>query len=190
MKNFIGVCVLALLISIAFYNGYKKTEAENKEEKYLSAEEYMETVTLDVGSKAPNITVVDLNTDEQVKLSDYMDKPVILTFFASWCEICKEDMPLFNDMKEKYEDEIAILAVNYTQTERSVNDVRKYQKKYDLQMPVLIDPVGKAVGKYKVISLPTTYFINKNGKIEDKSFGAFKKSQLEEKIKQLLSSNA
>ena len=66
----------------------------------------------DVATIAPDFTVLDMSGNE-VHLSDYFGKPIIINFWATWCGPCKSELPAFNNMYEKYKDEISFLFVNF-----------------------------------------------------------------------------
>ena len=68
-------------------------------------------------STAPNFTVYDLNGNE-VNLTDFFGKPIIVNFWASWCGPCQMEMPDFNEAYAIYKDEIEFLMVNMTDGSR------------------------------------------------------------------------
>jgi thiol-disulfide isomerase/thioredoxin len=138
--------------------------------------------------KAKDFTVYDENLKE-VKLSDYIGKPVVLNFWASWCGPCQSEMPGFNEMSKKYsKDNIAILMINLTDGDReTTSTAKKYidQNKYD--MKVLYDSKLDAAQKYSINSIPRTIFIDKEGNIfKDTQAGVISEEELEKQIKLLL----
>ncbi len=105
-----------------------------------------------------------------VKLSDYRGKIVFLNFWATWCGPCQKEMPEFNEANKVFENngDAVLLAVNLTtggargETE---DKVRKFMDSNGYTMKVLLDKTGKVADRYKIYAIPTTYVIDKNGKV-------------------------
>ncbi|MCO0599880.1 thiol-disulfide oxidoreductase ResA [Peribacillus butanolivorans] len=121
-----------------------------------------EAVTIDQSNLAPDFTLQDLKGNE-VKLSDYRGKGVILNFWATYCPPCEKEMPYLNKVYQEYEDKgIEILAVN-AQEPRIIVSPFVLEKK--LSFSILLDRTGEAIEQYKVNNLPVTYLINEDGEI-------------------------
>lgn len=116
--------------------------------------------TWKVGSRAPQISVLDLH-DATVKLSDFKGKVVVLRYWATGCSACIKGMPLLDGFRKKYSDnDLAVLGVNIGGSKELVEAFAKGLK---LSYPVLLDPANMASKKYSVRSVPTTFFIDRNG---------------------------
>lgn len=127
-----------------------------------------DTIGLKKGDYAPDFEIETID-GELLRLSDYRGKTVILNFWATWCPPCRAEMP---DMQKVHEDfDVAILAVNEIDTEASMNDVTAFIDEFGLTFPVLLDE-GLLVGsKYQAMSFPTTYLIDKDGRVFDIAVG-------------------
>ena len=113
--------------------------------------------------KAPDFTVLDYEGNE-VKLSDFEGKPVVLNFWATWCYYCKEEMPDFNKAYKENPD-VQFLMVNATDGVRETVEIAKqYITEQGFEFPVVFDTKQEAVYAYYVTGYPATYFIDKNGK--------------------------
>jgi len=113
-----------------------------------------------VGERAPEISVLDLK-DQTVKLSDFRGQVVVLRFWATGCQACVAGMPVLDRFSRRYRERgLALLAVNMANQKALVEAFAKGLK---LSYPVLLDPALIAAKKYGVRSVPTTYFIDKNG---------------------------
>lgn len=122
--------------------------------------------------EAPDFTVVDADGTE-VKLSDYVGKPIVLNFWASWCTPCKSEMPEFNAAWEELEGEVQFLMVNMTDGAReTVESAREYVEGEGFTFPVLFDTKSEAAIAYSAYSLPTTYFIDAEGYVTARAVGA------------------
>lgn len=111
------------------------------------------------GEIAPDFEVKILN-DNKVKLSDYKGKPVLLNFFTTWCPPCKEEMPDLQKLHEEYNENLTVLTINIGEETTIVED---FINENNYSFLVGLDPQLSI--KYPVISLPTTYILDKDGKI-------------------------
>ena len=131
-----------------------------------------ETVT------APDFTVVDAGGNE-VKLSDYFGKPIVLNFWASWCGPCRSEMPDFDKVYRELGGEIHFLMVNMTDGGRETLEVAKgFVVESGFVFPVFYDTAYDAAMTYGVSSLPTTYFIAADGTLTAYAMGAINEETL------------
>lgn len=122
--------------------------------------------------EAPDFTVENAD-GEEVKLSDYVGKPIVLNFWASWCSPCKSEMPEFNAAWEELEGEVQFLMVNMTDGSReTVDTAKEYVEGEGFTFPVLFDTNSEAAIAYGAYSLPTTYFIDAEGYLVARAVGA------------------
>lgn len=123
-------------------------------------------------TKAPDFTVYDSERNA-FRLSDFEGKPVVLNFWASWCDPCKSEMPDFDEAYGEYGENIHFLIVNMTDGyQETVESAKEFIKESDYTFPVYYDTDLEAAKAYSVYSIPTTYFIDKDGYIIAQGRGA------------------
>lgn len=136
--------------------------------------------------KAVDFTVFDRQENE-IKLLDKTDRPVIVNFWATWCGPCKMEMPAFELLYHEYKDEINFMMVNLTDGYRdTVQKVDKFIADNEYTFPVYYDLNSEAAYTYGVSSVPATLFINSRGEIVNGIIGAMDQQTLREYIEMLI----
>ncbi len=137
---------------------------------------------IEIGAGAPDFSLADIN-GKTVSLSAFNGKVVILDFFASWCQPCRQEIPDFIELEKSYGDKgFAMIGVAL---ERA-GEAKEFAGKMGINYPVLVDD-GKTSEIYGPIhSIPTTFIIDKNGKIVKMYIGSREKAIFEADIKELL----
>jgi thiol-disulfide isomerase/thioredoxin len=117
-----------------------------------------------VGAPAPNFTSNDLQ-GKKVSLSDFASRPVLLTFWATWCTVCKDELPALQTLEQRYASSgFAVLAVNYRETN---NDrMRQYLAGINVTLQSVIDPGASIAAAYGVdVGLPVNVLVDKAGRV-------------------------
>lgn len=158
----------------------KESEKESTEEK---------SVSKTTENKADDFTVYD-ESNNKVKLSDYIGTPLVVNFWASWCPPCKREMPSFQEAMNQYGEKVTFLMINETDGERETMDTAQtFWKDNGYQMKILFDLDGDAGNTYNLLYLPRTLFIDEKGNIVENHVGELSKTELEEALGKLLSQN-
>ncbi len=128
---------------------------------------------------ALDFTVQDYDGNE-VKLSDYIGTPIVLNFWASWCPPCRAEMPHFNMVSEEYpDDELIFLMVDLVDGGReTIEKGKAFIEENGYTFTVLFDTEQNAAATYRISSLPTTYFIDKDGYIAGGARGSIDEETL------------
>lgn len=167
VKKVIAIVSLIALFTVAIVQAIEKEQQDR-------------LPGLKIGTEAPDFTLKNLD-GEEVSLSDYRGKKVMLNFWATWCAPCEAEMPEMQKYYEKNKDQnIEILAVNMD----PLNDVAGFVERYGLTFPVLLDPIVKNKVEvnelYKTVVIPTSYIIDEKGKIVNKYMSTMDLSVIEE----------
>lgn len=112
---------------------------------------------------APDFTVYD-REGNTVHLSDFLGKPVVLNFWASWCGPCKMEMPDFEEVYTEYKDDIHFVMINLTDGNReTIDTATTFLDNSGYTFPVYYDKDSDAALTYQIYGIPVTYFINAEG---------------------------
>ena len=131
---------------------------------------------------APDFTVYDAEGNP-VQLYDYIGKPLVVNFWASWCGPCQMEMPHFEDKYQELGDEVQFLMINMTDGGReTVDSASAFIAEKGYTFPVLYDTDSNAALTYGAYSLPTTYFIDADGYAVAQATGAIDADTLQQGI--------
>jgi peroxiredoxin len=129
---------------------------------------------LRAGATAPELTI-DLGGGSTYQLNDLDGKPITLAalrgkvvwlnFFASWCPPCQQETPILRSLANTYRDRgLAVVGVSVQET--TPTDVAAYAQRYQLPYTIGFDGSGEVLRAYRVFALPTQFFIDVNGVIQ------------------------
>ena len=116
-----------------------------------------------VGAVAPGFTLQRLGGPGTVSLSSYRGRPVVLNFWASWCNPCKgEAVVLQRDWTRYRSRGVVFLGVDYHDLD---SDARRFVSAHALTFPMLEDGSGTVTGRYGISQVPETYVLNRQGRV-------------------------
>ncbi|MDQ6960659.1 MAG: TlpA disulfide reductase family protein [Mariprofundaceae bacterium] len=122
-----------------------------------------------IHKSAPDFSLVMLGGEEKA-LADYRGKVVLLHFWATWCVACRHEMPQIEQLWRRYRDDgLVVLGVNVDRG--NISGVRDFMHERKLSFPSVLDPGGGVRNRYEVRALPTSYLINRDGKIIGRIIG-------------------
>jgi cytochrome c biogenesis protein CcmG, thiol:disulfide interchange protein DsbE len=133
-----------------------------------------------VGVTAPAFSTWDLS-GKPVNLTDFRGRPVLLTFWATGCAACKEELPALQGIQDRYQSTgLTVLAVNYGET----NDVRmsQYLAALHVNLKAVIDPKGTIAHAYGVFGLPITVLVDRKGRVGQIIIGLVPSAVLEDAV--------
>lgn len=111
---------------------------------------------------APDLTLKTLD-GENLRLSEQKGDILLINFWASWCGPCRQEMPLLEELHQKYEDlGVSIWGVNIEQDSQAA---KNWLKDIEVNFPILFDETNKASEDFSVDAMPTTVLVDRDGNI-------------------------
>jgi len=140
----------------------------------------------EVGQLAPNFTLQSLGGTD-ISLSDYIGRPVLINFWATWCAPCRREMPELVQAYNEHENEgFVILAVDLAHQD-DIDAVEAFVEEFEMTFPVLLDETGEVSDElYNLIGLPMSVFINREGHIVRIYVGLMLPDQIDEFVNEIL----
>ncbi len=132
---------------------------------------------------APDFELQSLD-DSTVRLSDYRGQVVLLNFWGTFCEPCKAETPALQSAYQKLKDQgFVIIGVDLLKSERlnnrDVQDVREFMQLYDVDYPIVLDEDGSVMRAYAINPIPTSYIIDRDGKVRYIRVGELREAEVE-----------
>ena len=153
-----------LLLFIVGAYGLYQTLAPQSAKSQFAAQAQAQTAT--------NFTVYN-EAGQAVQLQDYFGKPIVLNFWASWCGPCRSEMPHFDSFSKKLDGKVHFLMVNVTDGQREdIEKATAFVKNNGYAFPIYFDKKLQAATAYGIYALPSTYFIDAQGRIVTQASGS------------------
>lgn len=187
LKDYLKVLGVILLIGIflsggMIYNtevGAMSDEPSAEQSQDSESEENKDEYGLEVGKLAPNFTLTNLAGEEK-SLTDYRGQYVLLNFWAAWCSPCRAEMPDLDEFHQKNQEQFIVLGVNLGDAREKVS---QFMSENGYDYPTLLDTKTRIKSMYNIYAIPTSYFLDPQGRIQYIKRGLVTAEELEE-IKQ------
>jgi len=132
---------------------------------------------------AKDFTLERLNGPGSLKLSSLRGRVVVVNFWASWCEPCKREAPLFQSASERYRGRIVFVGVDTTDFS---GDGRRFLARYGVTYPNVRDRNGRVLAKYGGPPIPRTFVLSRSGRVVGYIFGETLADRLESELRKAL----
>ncbi|MBW9145932.1 TlpA family protein disulfide reductase [Clostridium sp. CM028] len=194
MKKLLIVLVAAIIVGVSVhtlntYNASSSNSNLSVENTDKSSPNQNNAPTKPIGinpkaskTKATDFKLKDLEGKE-LSLSDLKGKKVFLNFWATWCPPCRSEMPEIEKLYQETKDsDLVIVAIEIGEP---LDTVKSFIDSNNYNFKVLSDPDQIVAAQYNIASIPTSYFIDVDGNIISKHYGAMNIDQMKEYIKTL-----
>lgn len=207
-RNTIVTGIVLLILATFAWAGwanwqYRKQAAEKRLAKMSQAElveagDAQAALNPLIGRPAPQFSLEDLS-GKKVSLADYKGKALLINFWATWCGPCKVETPWLVDLRNQYASKgFEILGVSTDDIDRGdpkmfgqeKKEISDFVQKMHMPYPVLIDGDSLSKPYGGLDAMPTSFFVDRNGKIVAATMGITSKNDIESNIEKALKSNS
>lgn len=137
----------------------------------------------EVGERAPDFALLDARDGSTVRrLSDYRGRYVILNWYASWCGPCRDEIPSFQEAYSYLSGDLVVLGINL---EEDRDTAAGLLSELGADYPAVLDSEGVIARHYRVRGLPTTLFLDRDGKIIEMGAGIITEETLRAELAKL-----
>jgi len=127
-----------------------------------SAGDFLAAQALTIGTVAPEFTLPQLDGD-QISLSQFRGRPVLVNFWASWCAPCRSEMPALQQVATQYAGSgLVVIGINQLE---DVPTVQGFVREFGLTFPIALDRDGVTSRAWRVYGIPQTYLVGPDGMI-------------------------
>lgn len=140
------------------------------------------------GIEVKDFTIKNISSDSTIHFNDLKGKIVLINFWATWCPTCRLEIPAFSKLYEEYNPKgLEIIGVSVDQ--KSQNEILSFLKENNIKYPIMLYNKELNQNFGELTAVPTSFLINKSGKIYKKYIGYHLKYSFEKDIKNLLNLN-
>ena len=176
---FLGGILIGLGFGVLIFFGILGRESALKvsELTQRSSQDRLPTMN----APAPNFELMNIS-EEVVSFDEYLGKPILLNFWATWCAPCRIEMPVIQNSFDEYDGELSVIAINNAE---SKEDVRAFVDEFGLTFDILLDPEAEIQRLYQINGYPTTFIIDSDGVIRVRHIGLITDDQLDRYISEI-----
>lgn len=177
----VTIIVAVVVIGISIYTVIQKSDEILSNSNVESIKNTESHDTHHASGDTFDLPVTEIiNADEDLKGLIEENKVTVVNFFASWCGPCRSETPLLDEYNKNLDDDVALVGVNISDNEKGRN---KFLDEFDVDYPIyLFEDEEKALERYKLMMIPTTFFIDQEGNIARVYVGELSNKTLDQYI--------
>jgi cytochrome c biogenesis protein CcmG/thiol:disulfide interchange protein DsbE len=190
----IALAVICMLAVSAFVEG--NAVSHNPGMNQTSQLQYISATADSQKSSRPGLTTkratgseVDFElrdlSGKSIKLSDYRGKVVLVNFWATWCGPCEFEIPVFVKMKRRYQKR-GFEVIGISMDDGAVEQIEEFVRQHNINYPVVMPGEAKLDAFGKISSLPTSFLVNRHGRIHSRHQGLLSLNKIEKEVPKLL----
>ena len=131
---------------------------------------------INIGEIAPDFTLLDLDGNE-IGLSRFRGKVVFVNFWATWCPLCRAEMPDIESLYQEYKGKgLVVIGIDIMESEATV---RQFVQQGGYNWIFVLDSTGAVTANYDIRAIPTSFFIDREGVIQAVNIGAMTRQGME-----------
>lgn len=139
-----------------------------------------------VGFSVPDVRLPALHGNGEIGVRDFVGKPIVINFWASWCVTCKDEAAILGAAERKWRDRgVVFLGID---TSDQNNAAKQFEARYGMDYESLVDADGVVGPNWGVTGYPETFFVGRDGRIVSKFISAIDAATLEQRITDILNS--
>ena len=131
-----------------------------------------------LGKEAPSYAAATLAGDS-VSLASLRGRVVLLNFWATWCAPCRHETPFLQALYEARKDDGLVVVGASLDTGDAREQVRSFVEEYGVTYPILLDPQMRGMDAYRVLGLPATFLLDRDGVLRWMRFGPVSETDLD-----------
>jgi thiol-disulfide isomerase/thioredoxin len=165
LKKLIAILLVGLGIGVVL-TAYLLIKGQNSEGDQTASE----LMSMEVSYAVSPIYSLEMTSQDgnQIRLADYLGKPLVINFWASWCTPCKQELPLLQSAYQENSPDIEFIGINMAEP---VPIAQEVINEFNLSFLVLMDDESKAADIVFIQALPTTLFFDANGQLLSRHIG-------------------
>ena len=122
---------------------------------------------------------------KSIRLSDYRGKVVLVNFWATWCGPCEFEIPVFVKMKRRYQKR-GFEVIGISMDDGALEEIEEFVRQHNINYPVVMPGEAKLDAFGKISSLPTSFLVNRHGRIHSRHQGLLSLNKIEKEVPKLL----
>ena len=179
--------LLLVALGIFYYTNYGKIGQRDANQSQTLSTSNLENRALELNSQQLPDFKITSPDGRELLISSFSDKPLLIVEWASWCPDCRNQLPIIQKMYEKYGNQVHFVLINLIEPEKETTETAdRYITQGEYTFPYYYDMDQSAADALQVQTIPSMYFVDKQGQIKKVLVEHTSEDALEKELKELL----